>query len=227
MQRMYKRDIAKFQAGTRSLLMAALEKNIRVYKFIKNERIFILKKNNKTVWLRGPRLSISNPVSLWIIKDKHLTKEALKILKIPTPDGYTARTLDEAIAIAKKIKFPLVIKPRRHEGGEGVFLNVDSLPKLEEFFKKKPLLWTRRDFGKRSLRKILPRHHGRQQSRRYTRNEWPFSAWRRNQRYNSAYPQLQQNSPPCIQSYSKNKRYSGIPRLHTEKRPQKESLRAV
>jgi len=136
MQRMYKRDIAKFQAGTRSLLMAALEKNIRVYKFIKNERIFILKKNNKTVWLRGPRLSISNPVSLWIIKDKHLTKEALKILKIPTPDGYTARTLDEAIAIAKKIKFPLVIKPRRHEGGEGVFLNVDSLPKLEEFFKK-------------------------------------------------------------------------------------------
>src|SRR3989338_8487222 len=116
MQRMYKRDIAKFQAWTRSLLMAALEKNIRVYKFIKNERIFILKKNNKTVWLRGPRLSISNPVSLWIIKDKHLTKEALKILKIPTPDGYKARTLDEAIAIAKKIKFPLVIKPRRHEG---------------------------------------------------------------------------------------------------------------
>lgn len=136
MKRIKQTDVCKYKPGTKSILKAALDKNIAVYTLIENERVFILKKNKKVVWLRGPRLSISNPVSLWIIKDKYLTKKVLSELKIPFPEGLPAKTLPEALKIAKKIGFPLVIKPRSFEGGKGVFLNVTSLKKVKEFFPK-------------------------------------------------------------------------------------------
>lgn len=136
MQRIEEKDICKYQEGTRSLLKAALDKNISVYTLIENERVFILKKSGKVVWLRGPRLSVSNPVSLWIIKDKYLTKRILSELKIPFPNGFPAKTLPEALQIAKKIGFPLVMKPRSFEGGKGVFLNINSPEKVRRFFPK-------------------------------------------------------------------------------------------
>ncbi len=136
MERIKKEDIAKYKLGTQSILSAAFKKNISVYQLQKEERIFILKKNKKVFWFRGPRLSISNPVSLWLIKDKYLTKKVLDELKIPSPLGFPAKTLKEALRIAKKIGFPLVIKPRKFEGGKGVFLNVNSLKKVKDFFPK-------------------------------------------------------------------------------------------
>lgn len=129
-------EIDNFKAGTQSILRAAFKRDVIVYKFFEEERIFILEKDGKKIWFRGPRLSISNPVSLWIIKDKYLTKKALKKIGVPCPEGYSAKTVEEARKIAKKIGFPLTIKPRCFEGGMGVFLNVDSFEKVEEFFKK-------------------------------------------------------------------------------------------
>src|SRR4030065_2919882 len=110
-KRLTESEIKNYKQGTRSILQAAFGKNIAIYKFFAKERVFILKKGGKQVWLRGPRLSIANPVSLWIIKDKFLTKKALRDIGVPCPLGYPARTVAEAIAIAKKIKFPIIIKP--------------------------------------------------------------------------------------------------------------------
>lgn len=131
-----KEEINNFKAGTQSILQAAFNKGVAIYKVIEKDRVFILEKNGKKVWVRGPRLSISNPVSLWIIRDKYLTKEVLKEIGVPHPEGYCAKTISEAQEIAKKIGFPLVMKPRCYEGGLGVFLNVDSPEKVESFFGK-------------------------------------------------------------------------------------------
>jgi|GEM_PF-6089988 len=130
------KEIMGFKSGTQSILKAAFKKNITVNKFLEDDRVFILEKDNKRVWLRGPRLSISNPVSLWIVKDKYLTKKALSEIGVPYPEGYPAKTVEEAQRIAKEIGFPLVIKPRCFEGGKGVFLNVDSFEKVKSFFEK-------------------------------------------------------------------------------------------
>jgi cyanophycin synthetase len=135
MKKLSTKDIKKFRSGTRSILRAADRRNIGIYKLFENERVFILKKGQKVFWFRGPRTSISNPVSLWIIKDKHLTKEILEQINFPYPKGYSVSTVSEALASAKKLGFPLVIKPRSYEGGMGVFLNVNSMAKVEKFFK--------------------------------------------------------------------------------------------
>jgi cyanophycin synthetase len=134
MLKLTEKEIKKFKLGTRSILEAAFARNVNVYKLLKNERVFILEKDGKTFWLRGPRISLSNPVSLWLIRDKFLTKEVLKNTGVPYPEGYVAKNIKEAEAIAKKIGFPLVIKPLRFEGGKGVYLNVDSMEKVKDFF---------------------------------------------------------------------------------------------
>jgi len=136
MKKLRENEIKNYKMGTRSILHAAFRKNIAVYKFFDTERVFVLKKNRRTAWIRGPRLSVSNPVSLWIIKDKFLTKEALRHVGIPFPKGFSANTPGEAVAIAKKITFPVIIKPRRGEGGKHVFLNIDSVKKLKQLVAK-------------------------------------------------------------------------------------------
>jgi cyanophycin synthetase len=136
MKKLNAKDIESFRSGTKSILKAAHRRNIGIYKLLEDERVFILKKGEKVFWLRGPRTSISNPVSLWIIKDKHLTKEVLEQIHFPYPKGYSVSTSKEATDAAKKLGFPLVIKPRSFEGGMGVFLNVNSVAKVREYFKR-------------------------------------------------------------------------------------------
>lgn len=134
MEKITTKDVANFKPGTRSILQAALDLNVSVYRFFNKERVFILRKGDKTVWVRGPRLSVSNPVSLWIIKDKFLTKEALENIGVPCPKGFSVKTAGEAVAAARKIGLPIVMKPRSFESGKGVFLNVDSIKKVKQFF---------------------------------------------------------------------------------------------
>lgn len=136
MEKIKESEITNYKPGTQSILRAAFKKNVSIYKFFKNERVFIFKSKGKQIWLRGPRLSCSNPVSLWIIKDKFLTKEALREISVPFPEGYPAKTISEAISIAKKISYPVIIKPRKGEGGIDVFLNITSEKKLRKFFPK-------------------------------------------------------------------------------------------
>lgn len=135
MKEIKKKDIENFKLGTQSILRAAFKRGVKVYRFFDEERVFVLKKESKSIWLRGPRLSISNPVALWIIKDKFLTKQVLKDLSIPYPKGFPAKTLDEALTISKELGFPLVMKPRKYEGGKGVFLNINSEDKVKKFFR--------------------------------------------------------------------------------------------
>lgn len=134
MKKVTAKDVASYKPGTQTILKAALALKVSVYRFFDQERVFILKKGNKTVWVRGPRLSVSNPVSLWIIKDKFLTKEALENVGVPYPKGFSVRSVSEAVLAAKEIGLPLVMKPRSFEGGKGVFLNVDSIKKVKKFF---------------------------------------------------------------------------------------------
>lgn len=136
MEKVQAQDLSNYKTGTLSLLRAALKQGIDIYKFIDNERIFLLERDGKKVWMRGPRLSISNPVTLWVIKDKYLTKRVLSSINIPVPAGNVAKSLEEAKNIFSTLKTPLVIKPRKHEGGKGVFLHIDSHDQLEKFFFK-------------------------------------------------------------------------------------------
>ncbi|MDD5489083.1 MAG: acetate--CoA ligase family protein [Candidatus Moranbacteria bacterium] len=153
MRELKQREIKQYHPGSQSILNAAFKRKVRVYKLLKNERIFILKKGTKTVWFRGPRLSVSNPVSLWLVKDKFLTKEILKEVGIPFPKGISVTTAEEAAGAAARIGYPVVVKPRSHEGGKGVFLDIRSPEAVKKFFKHalkydKNILVEKQVFGK-------------------------------------------------------------------------------
>ena len=64
--------------------------------------------------------------------DKELTNNILRIHGIPVPLGETIENYEEAIEAAKKIGFPVVIKPYNGNQGKGVSLNLHTLEEVKE-----------------------------------------------------------------------------------------------
>ena len=64
---------------------------------------------------------------------EHQAKELLRQYEIPTPSGYVAFTIDEAINAAKKLPGPIfVVKAQIHAGGRGKAGGVKVVKNLEE-----------------------------------------------------------------------------------------------
>ncbi|WP_416147722.1 acylphosphatase [Salipaludibacillus sp. HK11] len=69
-----------------------------------------------------------------ICDDKALTKKYLKESNIPTPEGKefsVGYSIDEIIKTAKEIGFPVVLKPLNENGGQGVFVNIETIDRLK------------------------------------------------------------------------------------------------
>ena len=73
-------------------------------------------------------------ISVDISCNKELTKQILVEHNVPVPRGDTAYTLDEALRIANRIKYPVVLKPIDGNQGKGVVLNINSSKELENYF---------------------------------------------------------------------------------------------
>jgi cyanophycin synthetase len=76
--------------------------------------------------LRG---SISGQTSLIAVEtagDKHLAKRLLADTGVPVPRGAVVRTTDEAVREAKRLRFPVVVKPLDANQGRGVSVGLTS-----------------------------------------------------------------------------------------------------
>ncbi|HEX7671082.1 MAG TPA: cyanophycin synthetase, partial [Polyangiaceae bacterium] len=61
-----------------------------------------------------------------IAQDKELTKELLRAVGLPVPEGRSAKTADEAFRVALEIGLPVVVKPQKGNQGKGVSVHLES-----------------------------------------------------------------------------------------------------
>lgn len=69
-----------------------------------------------------------------IVADKELLKELLQEAGIPVPAGAVAKSEEEALKVAERLGFPVVVKPLRGNHGRGVFLNLTTPAALKQAF---------------------------------------------------------------------------------------------
>lgn len=72
----------------------------------------------------GARTSRTPSLGDRIARDKSVTNAYLRAAGIPVPDGHVVRTPDEGVAAARKIGYPVVVKPVDGLGGFGVTLGL-------------------------------------------------------------------------------------------------------
>jgi len=68
----------------------------------------------------------TSPESISFAEDRELFRKKIIKLGIPQPDGDTARSLDEALKIGKRIGYPLIVRPSFVLGGRGMEIIYDE-----------------------------------------------------------------------------------------------------
>jgi len=68
----------------------------------------------------------TSPESIRLAEDREYFRERMIALDIPQPESGTARSLDEALAIAEQIGYPLMVRPSFVLGGRGMEIVYDE-----------------------------------------------------------------------------------------------------
>jgi len=74
----------------------------------------------------GVKILGTTPESIHFAEDRERFRAKMLELDIPQPEGDTARSFDEAIAIAHRIGFPLMVRPSYVLGGRGMEIIYDE-----------------------------------------------------------------------------------------------------
>ena len=73
-------------------------------------------------------------IAVDVAKNKELTNRLLHEVGIPVPRGLTVESVEEAKRGARRLGFPVVLKPADGNHGRGVCINLTTDEELEEFF---------------------------------------------------------------------------------------------
>jgi carbamoyl-phosphate synthase large subunit len=73
----------------------------------------------------------TSPDSIHLAEDRELFREMMTKLDIPQPEGGTARSVEEALKVARRIGFPLMVRPSFVLGGRGMEIVYDEKMFLE------------------------------------------------------------------------------------------------
>jgi cyanophycin synthetase len=77
--------------------------------------------------IRATMTSLTSALAVDIAGDKQLTRQLLESAGLPVPQGAVVRTADDAVEAAKRIGFPVVVKPLDGNHGRGVGLDIGSV----------------------------------------------------------------------------------------------------
>ncbi|WP_265446610.1 cyanophycin synthetase [Flexivirga meconopsidis] len=84
--------------------------------------------------IRATMTSHTSALAVDIAGDKNLTATLLGSAGLPVPKAETVRTADGAVAAARRIGFPVVVKPLDGNHGRGVILDLQSDEQVREAF---------------------------------------------------------------------------------------------
>lgn len=88
--------------------------------------------HQKRVW--ATVTSQTSNISVDIAANKELTNRLLEEVGIPVPRGGVVRDVDEAIQVANRISYPVVIKPLDGNHGRGVCINLKNADEIRKMF---------------------------------------------------------------------------------------------
>ncbi len=74
----------------------------------------------------GVNILGTSPESIALAEDRELFRQKMIDLGIPQPESQTARSLEQAVAIARKIGYPLMVRPSFVLGGRGMMIIYDE-----------------------------------------------------------------------------------------------------
>ena len=77
--------------------------------------------------IRATMTSITSALAVDIAGDKQLTRQLLESAGLPVPPGRIVRSADDAVGAARRIGFPVVVKPLDGNHGRGVGLDLTSI----------------------------------------------------------------------------------------------------
>ena len=119
--------------STQAIVNAAVDRGIPVTRIGKGSIIQLgYGKYNKKI--EGTLSDSTSCISADMACDKTVTKELLSRAGIPVPGGVVCLTAEEAVKAARKIGWPVVIKPVNGNQGKGVSLNIQSPEEVAEAF---------------------------------------------------------------------------------------------
>ena len=99
--------------------------------------------------IRATATDATSIIAADIAQDKDITKQALSNIGLAVPAGDVARTLDDALAIARTIGLPVILKPLAGNQGRGISSRLDDEAALRA-------AWTRA--GEREGGTVVERH---------------------------------------------------------------------
>lgn len=85
-------------------------------------------------WLVSSLTDRTPSISAHLARDKTLTASVLRAAGLPVPAHFTARTPDEAAAMAAKLGYPVVVKPVDLDGGIGVAAHLTTEAAVRKAF---------------------------------------------------------------------------------------------
>lgn len=86
----------------------------------------------KRIW--ATVTSATSNIAVDTASNKELTNRLLHEVGIPVPRGVTVRNADDAVREARRIRYPVVIKPLDGNHGRGVCINLKDEDEVREFF---------------------------------------------------------------------------------------------
>jgi len=130
-----KKKVCKNQLGpsTKAIVDAAERRKIPIIK-IGKDSIIQLGYGKYQKRIQATIVENTSCIAVDIACDKTTTKLLLDEVGIPVPEGGVCKTLQQALSMAEKIGYPVVIKPERGNQGKGVSLDVNSPSEVADAF---------------------------------------------------------------------------------------------
>lgn len=120
--------------STGAIVSEAVRRNIPVIRLDPRRSLVQLGHgvHQKRIW--ATVTSETSNIAVDTASNKELTNKLLHEVGIPVPRGVTVRNADDAVREAKRIRYPVVIKPLDGNHGRGVCINLKDDGEVREFF---------------------------------------------------------------------------------------------
>ncbi|MGP9553108.1 MULTISPECIES: ATP-binding protein [unclassified Halomonas] len=120
-----------------TICLEAWRRGLNVEIYDPTFKVFSIASKNKKIMFNRSKSQLTSSMAVRITRDKQVTREYFIKEGVPTPQGACFEGLENlnlALDYAKKIGFPIVIKPLDGSLGEGVFTNINSIDEAKDIF---------------------------------------------------------------------------------------------
>ena len=146
------RDLAGQYAigtSTAAVLAAAQERGIPVQRITEDANLFQLGWGAKQKRIQATMTGDTGHIAVGIASDKGLTKQLLHEAGVPVPQGETVTSIEDALAVARRRKGAVTVKPLDGNQGKGVTVACRSESEIEQAYA----------FARKYGRKIVVERH--------------------------------------------------------------------